>query len=48
MSVSYSELVDAIRKVLPEAQFTEDNDGQIVIYAGVIEEEGEVMPYDGG
>jgi len=45
--ISYDKLVEAIRKVLPQAQFEEDNEGQIIIYTGVIEEDGEVLNYNG-
>lgn len=47
MTISYNELVEAIRKVLPQAQFEEDNNGQLIIYTGKIEEDGEVMEYKG-
>ena len=34
---TYAELVQAILVVLPNATFGEDNEGQLVIYTGLVE-----------
>jgi hypothetical protein len=38
----------AITRILPGAEFDEDNDGQIVIYTALVENDlGELEPYEG-
>lgn len=43
--VSYGELVEAIRKIMPDARIEESEGGEIIIYSGVGEEDGEVSEY---
>jgi hypothetical protein len=40
---SYNELIEAILIILPNAKFSEDDNGQITILTGVAEEDGEVL-----
>lgn len=40
--VSYDELVRAIRNILPQAEFTEDESGELLIKCGVVEDDGTV------
>jgi hypothetical protein len=38
----------AITRILPEAEFDEDEDGQIIICTGLVENDlGELQPYEG-
>ena len=41
--VSYNELVANIRKILPDAKFSENECGELVIITNVIEENGEII-----
>jgi len=41
--VSYDELVANIRKILPDAKFSENECGELVIITNVIEENGEII-----
>lgn len=44
--MNFDELMTAILKILPEASFDEDNDGQIVIYTNMEETiDGTLIPF---
>ena len=37
MVTTFTELVNKIHAILPDATFAEDNEGQLIIYTGLIE-----------
>lgn len=44
------ELLDSILPILPNAQIEEDNDGQLIIYTGLVEvnaDTGHLAPFEG-
>jgi len=43
----FQELIDALNQILPKSQLGEDNDGQIVVYTNLKEQEnGELVDMD--
>lgn len=46
--MTYNEFMVAVLEVFPEAECGEDNDGQLVIYTGLRERHGQVLPIEGG
>ena len=44
--MTFQELRNAISPILPKCQLGEDNDGQVVVYTNLKEENGELVDMD--
>lgn len=44
--MTYIELADKIKEILPEATFDEDNDGQLIIYTDLMQKGSDSDPLE--